>query len=448
MALPALRLLPLATALATLAAPAAAQLTWTEIKSPQSPSPRFGHAFASGSYLFGGRDTKQAFADTWLWTGFYWQTLPTSASPSARHGHAMAYQSTGPLLFGGADAAGNTNGETWRLGATWTQLTTQHAPSPRHGHAMMNDWWTNRVFLFGGLTTTGASDELWCFENGDWQLLATDRKPPARHGHALLSSRQGGVLLVGGSDGATTFDDTWRFDGQAWTRLAVVPFAASGVATASLGFERRRDLFVGGIDASGAMRTTVHERGANGTWFEQPTAGAIPARQQAIASDNLFCAPGGIVTTAIVFGGRDANGRALGDTWQLAPAHIANYEWSGTGCGPGGWGLDGPNLSLSSVTIGNTDDIRIFTLTPNTLVVLGAQLGVAAPPACSITIEPQLTMFAVSDAPFGMATIPLAVPFTPLLRGESISLQCIALEPMWQPTGLAVSRLGILRLGD
>jgi len=62
---------------------------------------------------------------TWEYDGVGWEKVDTTDSPSARYGHAMAYDSNRGVvvLFGGADS--NTDyglNDTWEYdGTTWVQ---------------------------------------------------------------------------------------------------------------------------------------------------------------------------------------------------------------------------------------------------------------------------------------------------------------------------------------
>src|SRR5262245_42815509 len=217
--------------------PLTAQLRWETVPTPQSPAPRYGHATSGYGFLFGGRDTTQAFADTWNREPWGWRQVTTALAPPARHGHAMVrglgwfvgtVSMYDYILFGGEDIAGTKDGSTWRFVGSyqptgsypiftgnWQQLNLANAPSPRSGHAMACDLCTvTQCLLFGGATASGASDETWMFANGAWQQLQPLHRPPARSGHVLLAAYEGGYLLLGGSDGNTVFNDCWWFDGS------------------------------------------------------------------------------------------------------------------------------------------------------------------------------------------------------------------------------------------
>ncbi len=440
-----------------------AQLTWQQVSTSQAPAPRYGHDMTRWGITFGGRDANQAFADTWVfYQGMGWQPMPTAQAPSARHGHAMDMAIYDTLMFGGADANGVRNAETWMFAtnwmnvplgqpftSSWIQLTPAHAPSPRDGHALAFDSQTaTTVLLFGGRTDTGVSNETWRFDGTDWQQVISTQSPPARAGHQLLPHFDH-WLLFGGNDDTQVFDDAWLFDGTDWQQLPTMPFAATDTAAVRLGFERNRHVFVGGRDASGTLQTAIYERGIDGTWFAQPISGSIPAREDAAVVDEYIRLTLDTSMTAVVFGGRDAQGNALGDTWRLAPANEAFWETIGSGCGPGAWTtINGPNLFLPRVILGNTGQLSAFTHTPGTLTAIGLQLGeVAAPQPCQIAVTPEAVWLGVSDPAFHGFGVELEVPFYEPLRGLTLSVQAAAIEAT-SPLGFALSVVGLLRLGD
>ena len=85
-----------------------------------------------------------------------------NTSPSARTGHALAYDSARGrvVLFGGFDSSGNVFSDTWEWdGDAWTDVTPSGAntsPSARNNHALAYDSARGRVVLFGGFTASTA----------------------------------------------------------------------------------------------------------------------------------------------------------------------------------------------------------------------------------------------------------------------------------------------------
>jgi hypothetical protein len=188
--------------------------------------------------LFGGRTRVNGQlgsknADTWQWDTATrtWTNVSPAVSPAARDDHALAYDPAHNrvILYGGRDAAGTALADTWLWnGSSWTDVTaTANGPSARFGAVMAYDAVRQTVVLFGG--DTGAQKRNELFE-WDGQLVRWVQKfpggalPQARSFAALSSfdATAPGVVLFGGS-GAALLNDSWVWNGTAWT-----PLTASG----------------------------------------------------------------------------------------------------------------------------------------------------------------------------------------------------------------------------
>jgi Zn-dependent metalloprotease len=237
------------------------------------PSAREGHAMAYDSardniVLFGGDDGVLRW-DTWVWNGGVWTRRSSNPvlSPSARHGHAMAYDSARQkiVLFGGNDGA--LQGDTWTWdGSSWyLQSPTQPSPSPRSGHAMAYDSARQEVVLFGG-NDGSLRDDTWTWNGSRWNLESpTGLSPSPRFGHTLAyDDPWQEVVLFGGNDGGPR-GDTWTWNGSRWN-------------------------------------------------LRSPTTGPSPSPRfgHAMCNDRAR----GVI---VLFGGRDSSGNYLGDTWELNP---------------------------------------------------------------------------------------------------------------------------------
>ncbi len=156
--------------------------TPTDPEGDGNPSARYSHAMAYDSargkvVLFGGYAGGYN-GQTWEWDGTSWALkTPTDpegdGNPSARGRHAMAYDSARGkvVLFGGGTSI--VNNETWEWdGASWAKKTSADPendgnPTARAGHAMAYDSVRGKVVLFGGYNTdSGYNNETWEFDSG------------------------------------------------------------------------------------------------------------------------------------------------------------------------------------------------------------------------------------------------------------------------------------------
>jgi N-acetylneuraminic acid mutarotase len=202
---------------------------WSEVAGAGAPEARSAGAMvylddAETVLLFGGVGEAGRFADTWTFTSVSgsgaWTALePAGSIPSARSGHAMAYDyiAGAVVLFGGYDGSGLLN-DTWAYDPaanTWTELApTGDAPSARGNHRMVFDASAGRVVLFGGFDGTAELADTWAYDiaSNTWtEVQTTGSVPAGREQHALVYDPHAGrVLLFGGFDETDTdLNDLW-----------------------------------------------------------------------------------------------------------------------------------------------------------------------------------------------------------------------------------------------
>jgi len=263
----------------------------------------------------------QSAAISWRWA----QTS-TPTAPPARSRHAMVYdQARGnTVLFGGRNAAGAALGDTWVWdGASWTQKFPMHQPPPRYFHAMAWDYRNQYLVLFGGSTGSRVLNDTWIWDGYDWIQKSPYSGPPARQAHAMaydgLMGVKGVALYSGVNQELTTyFDDTWYWDGLAWTNRTVTSarYPARSNVTAALTPSMHASA-IGGWSPAGLV--DGHWILAGGTWSKW-TAGAPTNRD-----DSAACRDDDRGVT-VLYGGQGSS--VLSDTWafdgsywsQLAPA--------------------------------------------------------------------------------------------------------------------------------
>jgi len=292
--------------------------TWTLVATDVSPSARVGHAMAydratASVVLFGGFDGSIQ-GDTWVWDGHVWKEI-SQRIPTARQGSAMVFDAARgrAVLFGGSANSGFRN-DTWEWdGAAWSERSPATRPPVRFGHAMAYDSGRGRTVLFGGYSGLFL-DDTWEWDGNAWIEMTPSLRPPKRDFHAMAyDSARGRVVLFGGCDTATwdslpCRNDTWEWDGNTWTQRSPLtnPPAAFGYAM-TFDSARQRIVLVGGYDASGTRATTWEWDGND--WTERVSAISPPAREfQAMTYD-------GARARTVLFGGYDLLGFRA-DTWE------------------------------------------------------------------------------------------------------------------------------------
>lgn len=426
----------------TVCAHAPAQLIWTQTQPSAAPSARYEHAScdlygADDVLLFGGTDGTEVLGDTWSWGwGTSWPSGPKTwtprpgPGPEPRSGHAMARADleSGALLFGGRLASGALSAETWLWKpAGWQQLAPALAPSPRAGHAMATDeMHVAALYLFGGREPGGLSNELWHFSAGEWSLVPTPHSPSAREDHALTWFADGTLLLSGGRDESGVLADEWIFDGQDWRESfaeGLEPRAGHALAFESL--LRRRYLSVGGVN--GVAGAQVSERTLQSRWLSHATASGPAPRTDA----SLHCPSTLFVPQYVLFGGRNEQGAALGDTWTLEPLRLAEIEAFGAGCGPGPWGPAGPHLfTMNMPLIGSTVEVAALTAghTRRALLLVGVERTPTPFGGCELFVMPtkRVALRLTTDpSGFQYAQTEIDLPFDHALVGTQQVIQMI-----------------------
>ncbi len=125
---------------------------WAQVaaEGDGGPSARVYHAMAYDAargvtVLFGGYDGADFLGDTWTWNGVQWAQVTWAwdgvrwarvaaegeGGPSARRGHAMAYDAAREVivLFGGRGVDGLLGDTWWWDGERWTEVTKERSTS-------------------------------------------------------------------------------------------------------------------------------------------------------------------------------------------------------------------------------------------------------------------------------------------------------------------------------
>ena len=297
-----------------------AQPVWRNIDD------RSGHAFAvnllnNTALLFGGDNQQGAsLADTWRRTpATAWLPVTTTASPSARTGHAMAYSAAlnRTILFGGTLASAAKSDQTWTWdGVSWGQGGSPTAPSARSNHAMVYHAASQKVLMFGGFDNITPLADTWTYDGTTWQALNPASPPSARFGHAMAYDPvRGFVVMFGGSGNLA---DTWIYDiaANAWVqRLTAAANTPPGRKFHGMAWDNPNAQIVlfGGSDAN--------QNALNDTWtwdwnvaplggWKQRASGTITGRSE----HAMQARPG--ANDILLYGGKDTQGRKLGDTWR------------------------------------------------------------------------------------------------------------------------------------
>jgi Kelch motif protein len=198
------------------------------------PSARSGHAMAYDAargevLVVGGHTQSQRTGETWAWDGLAWR-LAGTLPPHERM--AIAYDAHRKRIVGfggvalGFDGFDHHVAETWEWnGTAWAQIATTTVPTARSDFAMAYDARRERIVMFGGVNDYETLDDIWEYDGTSWQLRQPSRIPRARRGHIMAyDSVRARIVMMGGRsspiDGDQLLSDTWEWDGTDWTAIA------------------------------------------------------------------------------------------------------------------------------------------------------------------------------------------------------------------------------------
>ena len=382
--------------------------TWTQVISAQVPAPRYGHSLTYDSarnevILFGGRLTNSNGSldnQTWSFNGTTWQQRSPQNAPSARFLHAAVYDSTRSVivLFGGSSAA--VTSDTWEWdGVNWSQrATTIPSPNPlRSNSAIAYDPVRQRTVIFGGRTTSTFFGGTLEWDGAVWTNVtpAVGPNPPNRAAGAMAyHSGLHRTVLHNGNTASGNLNDTWYWDGLAWT-----------------------EVFPG---------TPPAQRGNSGMVYDS-------------LRDRL-----------VLFGG-NGPGQHYNDLWSFASATPARLQSFGQGCGGT---VTVPTLAPADHRrpwLGDTYALSVNGLPSGGLVVMASgftalpgpfPLGGIGMPGCSGLVSPDLLQPMLH---FGSATFAFALPNQPAAAGMSLYHQALVFHPAVNAFG-AVSSDGMQAL--
>jgi hypothetical protein len=209
------------------------------------------------------------------------------ANPSPRTQIDLVYEPTtgNTVLFGGMSPFDNAtqlnyySAETWVwTGLRWVQRYPVHSPSARAAYAMA--WDGEKVVMFGGRQGLTVFNDTWVWQNDDWRLLQTPTAPTARNYHTMTyDPLRDRIVLFGGNqlsaDGKsfTTVYDTWEFDGTDWTRIATDGPKLNKPQVVWDG--GRRETFVIGFDDTGKTQMHTYDP-STGRWTQKTPEGLPP----------------------------------------------------------------------------------------------------------------------------------------------------------------------------
>ncbi|OPY37935.1 MAG: Kelch motif protein [Methanoregula sp. PtaU1.Bin051] len=201
---------------------------WTRVNKSAGWPPRHRHAGAvmpDGSIILMGGDAGGTLMhDVWISSnkGSTWTEQTSAAGWPGRAGHAGVALSDGSLVLMGGSDGGSLN-DVWistTNGATWTQQTAAPGWDPRAYHAAvaLHD---DSIVIMGGSNNGIRLNDVWISSDrgAGWTRQTAAAGWSARSVFAAVVMPDDSIVLFGGDDGALK-TDVWRSTdrGVTWTQ--------------------------------------------------------------------------------------------------------------------------------------------------------------------------------------------------------------------------------------
>ncbi len=308
---------------------------WERMNPAQTPSPRNFHAICYDSLnrvviLFGGKTNNDSHpnyhytCDTWAYlvSQNVWSNMNPTVHPSARHRHAMCFDSFNrkAVLFGGDDSWYSNDTWTYDYASnSWSNMNPPNPPPGRYYHSLCYDSHNRKVILFGG-AGPGQYNDTWAYDyaSNTWSNMNPATHPSARYQFSMAyDSDSRKAVLFGGRDNSTWFSDTWAYDYtiNSWVNRnpSVRPSARSDFSMCYDSVNRKTVLFGGWDQSTGLNDVWTYDDVLN-RW-SSPVPPALPAGR----ADHAICFDS-LNQKVILFGGWTNNLANFGyaaDTWTL-----------------------------------------------------------------------------------------------------------------------------------
>lgn len=263
----------------------------------------------------------------WAWDGVDWtEEPPAAAPPRGLTEYAIAYdviRNKAVLFGGGLVTSVNTldwQRSTWEWdGTTWEQVTTQTVPPERGGHAMAYDSRRGVVVMYGGENNLGVPDDVWEYDGNDWtrHQSASFPAPNLFAGAMVFDAAHGAVAMIGGFSASP---DLWEWDGTEWKRYRSLSTPLSRFSPAvSYDLARRTLVMFGGWVDAGQSAVPVNDTWEwNGTAWSERAVRTLARQGGGMAYDSAL-------DRVVVFGGNEFN--ELDESAADTGAGLLNDAW-------------------------------------------------------------------------------------------------------------------------
>jgi hypothetical protein len=268
---------------------------WVAFVDPFSPGPRSlfalrGDTKNNAMWLFGGFNDTEVFGDFWKFQNGTWSKIDATGGPTASCGPNAAYdQDRGKLVVICIDSSTfEWDGAAWKK----FEIESKNLPVSRNFSSMVYDQNLKKTVLFGGYSNPEYLDQTWTWDGTAWTRVKKNAAPARALTTMWFDPVLNRTVLYGGigrqdtRDRIVRYSDMWSFDGSGWTELKNVttPGIRYGAQVAVDPATKKTILFGGlRVDQNGAVLTQVYGNDTwewdGKAWTKLTTATAPPARE-------------------------------------------------------------------------------------------------------------------------------------------------------------------------
>jgi len=309
--------------------------SWKFLSFSARPYPRSLSGFQTDPvnnnvWLFGGLfESSQGYlTDLWGYRGTQWYPITvTENAPGGCANPNTAFDTDRNRLVVVCGAASVFEFDPATF--TWKTFTLTKTPDTRRFSNMVYDKKLKKTVLFGGYGTNNYFDDTWTWDGTAWTEIKIndDKQKPENRGLAMMwyDQLQEKTILYGGigrpnlDSKAARYADMWSFNGSTWTKLSVsqTPGERLG-AQIAVNPESGKLLLLGGLRAeSDEDGKVLRQFYANDTWEWNGTGNTWtelhPDRSPAVRENGMM-AWDPLTRELVVFGGY-ALGFYHSDVW-------------------------------------------------------------------------------------------------------------------------------------
>ena len=221
--------------------------------------------------------TSTGTEDTYEWDGTNWTKIELTVVAGRYLGEAMTFDPDhqNMVLFGGAPTAGVLLAGTFIYSnKIWVSVGDSDYPAPRSLSSFVTDPVRNVIYLYGGLNDSTSFFDFWTYQNGLFRMGTDPGQPPdcSNPIAAFDTDRQKVVLVCAGSA-------TWEYDGAAWKQFDSSKTAPPSHQWSSLVYDQslKKIVFFGGYSGNYLNQTWTFD----GTAWTQVKKNPPPIRSHA-----------------------------------------------------------------------------------------------------------------------------------------------------------------------